>query len=51
MDVVLVTAEDLDDALLPAGNLREPLTALGRADVVVVREEEIGAVVQARCGR
>jgi len=41
MDVVLVTAEDLDDAVLPAGNLREPLTALGRADVVVVREEEI----------
>ena len=31
----------LDDVLLPAGNLREPLTALGRADVVVVREEEI----------
>jgi tetraacyldisaccharide 4'-kinase len=41
MDVVLVTAEDIDDVLLPAGNLREPLTALGRADVVVVREEEI----------
>jgi tetraacyldisaccharide 4'-kinase len=31
----------MDDVLLPAGNLREPLTALGRADVVVVREEEI----------
>ena len=41
MDVVLVTAEDMDDVLLPAGNLREPQTALGRADVVVVREEEI----------
>jgi tetraacyldisaccharide 4'-kinase len=41
MDVVLVTAEDMDDVLLPAGNLREPLAALGRADVVVVREEEI----------
>ena len=40
MDVVLVTEEDLDDALLPAGNLREPLSALTRADVVVVREEE-----------
>jgi tetraacyldisaccharide 4'-kinase len=47
LDVVLVTAEDLDDVLLPAGNLREPLTALGRADVVVVREEELEAV-QAR---
>ena len=40
VDVVLVTAEDLDDALLPAGNLRERLGALGRADVLVVREEE-----------
>jgi len=40
LDVVLVTAEDLDDALLPAGDLREPLAALRRADVVVVREEE-----------
>ena len=26
--------------LLPAGNLREELGALGRADVVVLREEE-----------
>jgi len=43
MDVVLVTAEDMEDALLPAGNLREPLGALARADVVVVREEEIVA--------
>ena len=41
MDVVLVTSEDLEDALLPAGNLREPMSALRRADVVVVREEEI----------
>jgi tetraacyldisaccharide 4'-kinase len=47
VDVVLVTAEDLDDVLLPAGNLREPLSALLRADVVVVREEELDAV-QAR---
>jgi tetraacyldisaccharide 4'-kinase len=40
LDVVLVTEEDLDDALLPAGNLREGLAALRRADVVVIREEE-----------
>jgi tetraacyldisaccharide 4'-kinase len=39
--VVLVTAQDLDDALLPAGNLREPLQALARADFVAVREEEM----------
>lgn len=46
VDVVLVTAEDLDDALLPAGNRREPLSALQRADLVVLREEEMEAVEQ-----
>ena len=40
MDVVVVTEEDLEDALLPAGNRREALRALRRADAVVVREEE-----------
>jgi tetraacyldisaccharide 4'-kinase len=40
VDVVLVTADDLDDALLPAGNRRESLTVLRRADVVALREEE-----------
>jgi tetraacyldisaccharide 4'-kinase len=44
MDVVLVTAEDLEDALLPAGNRREGLNALRRADAVVVREEQRGVV-------
>ncbi|HEY4356715.1 MAG TPA: tetraacyldisaccharide 4'-kinase [Acidobacteriaceae bacterium] len=39
-DIVLITAEDLDDVLLPAGNLREPLVALRRADALVMREEE-----------
>jgi len=34
-DIVLVTPEDLRDVLLPAGRLREPLSALGRADAVV----------------
>ena len=40
VDIALVTEEDLADALLPAGNRREPLDALRRADVVVIREEE-----------
>jgi tetraacyldisaccharide 4'-kinase len=40
VDVVLLTREDVEDHLLPGGNLREPLTALARADVVVLREEE-----------
>jgi len=43
-EVVLVTADDLDEVLLPAGNLREPLIALRRADFVTVREEEMEAV-------
>ena len=41
MDIVLVTAEDLDDMLLPAGNLREGFSALRRADVIVVRQDEV----------
>ncbi|HEY6306329.1 MAG TPA: tetraacyldisaccharide 4'-kinase [Candidatus Angelobacter sp.] len=34
-DIVLVQASDLEDSLLPAGRLREPLSALRRADVAV----------------
>lgn len=41
VDIVLVTADDLEDVLLPAGNLREDLSALRRADVLVVRENEV----------
>ena len=40
-DVVLLTAQDLNDTLLPAGNLREGFDALQRADAVVVREDEL----------
>jgi tetraacyldisaccharide 4'-kinase len=40
VDIVLLTQEDVEDSLLPAGNLREPLSALAEADVVVLREEE-----------
>ena len=39
-DLVLITAEDLLDSLLPAGNLRESLRALRRADAVLIRQEE-----------
>jgi len=35
-DIVLVTADDARDSLLPAGRLREPLTSLQRADAVVL---------------
>lgn len=40
IDMVLLTAEDARDALLPAGNLREPLCSLRRASILVVRAEE-----------
>ena len=40
VDIVLLTQADVEDTLLPAGNLREPLAALAEADVVVLREEE-----------
>ena len=40
VDVVVLTRRELEDELLPAGNLREPLGAMQRADVVVLREED-----------
>ncbi len=43
-ELVLVTAADLHEALLPAGNLREPLTALRRAHALAVREEDLRVV-------
>jgi tetraacyldisaccharide 4'-kinase len=38
-DIVLLNQEDLSDKLLPAGRLREPISALNRADVVVVDQD------------
>lgn len=40
VDIVLLTQDDVEDTLLPAGNLREPLSAVANADIVVLREEE-----------
>ncbi len=40
IDIVLLTKVDVEDTLLPAGNLREPLSTLTQADIVVLREEE-----------
>ncbi|HYA96741.1 MAG TPA: tetraacyldisaccharide 4'-kinase, partial [Methylomirabilota bacterium] len=37
-DIVLVTPYDAQDRLLPGGRLREPLSALRRADAVVLTE-------------
>jgi tetraacyldisaccharide 4'-kinase len=36
LDIVIVTAEDLDDRPVPFGRLREPVAALAHADAIVV---------------
>jgi tetraacyldisaccharide 4'-kinase len=38
-DIVLITATDARDALLPFGRLREPMSSLARADAVVLSED------------
>jgi tetraacyldisaccharide 4'-kinase len=40
VDIVVVHASDLRERLLPAGRLREPLFGLGRANVIVLRQED-----------
>ncbi|GAC1356361.1 MAG: tetraacyldisaccharide 4'-kinase [Acidobacteriaceae bacterium] len=44
LDIVLLTRKDVEDVLLPAGDLREPLSTLKRADVIVLREDEAEAL-------
>jgi tetraacyldisaccharide 4'-kinase len=44
VDIVLVNSEDLADSLLPAGNLREELSALKRAAVLAIPEGDDAAV-------
>ncbi|MFC5863720.1 tetraacyldisaccharide 4'-kinase [Acidicapsa dinghuensis] len=44
VDIVLVNLEDLRDFLLPAGNLREPFSALARAHVLAVPAQDDEAV-------
>ncbi len=36
VDILLINQEDWNDCLLPAGNLREPLQAFERADVIAI---------------
>lgn len=40
LDIVLMHRSDLQQRLLPAGRLREPLASLRRADVIVLRQED-----------
>ncbi|MDR3734248.1 MAG: tetraacyldisaccharide 4'-kinase [Acidobacteriaceae bacterium] len=46
VEIVLLLQADFNDHLLPAGNLREPLSALRRADIIVLRAED--AALEAR---
>ena len=39
-EIVLLPSEDLTGSLLPTGRLREPITALKRADAVVLTEDQ-----------
>ncbi len=39
-DIVLLSPGDLDDRLLPSGRLREPPSALHRADAIVLSQDE-----------
>jgi len=48
IEIILLLAADLRDHLLPAGNLREPLSALRRADVIVLREEDAALAASLR---
>lgn len=40
LDIVVLHASDFEEMLLPAGRLREPLSALRRASVIVLRAED-----------
>jgi tetraacyldisaccharide 4'-kinase len=40
LDIVLMHRSDLRERLLPAGRLREPLSSLRRAGVIVLRQED-----------
>ena len=40
LDIVLINSEDLADSLLPAGNLREPLSTLSRANILAIPEND-----------
>ncbi len=41
LDILLLKREDLTDALLPYGNLREPLSSMKRADLLVLSYQEV----------
>ena len=48
VEIVLLHRSDFETTLLPAGRLREPLSALERADFVVLREKDGDLAARAR---
>ena len=48
IDLVLLNYDDWHDRLLPAGNLREPVRVLGRADCVVIPADQSGLEAELR---
>ena len=50
IDILLLSRRDLTDHLLPVGNLREPLLAAKRADVIAIPEDEpeVAEYIQSR---
>jgi tetraacyldisaccharide 4'-kinase len=55
LDIVVLHRSDIEGRLLPAGRLREPLSSLKRAGVIVLRQEDaelestIGAYARSDC--
>ena len=47
-DILLLNRDDWQDSLLPAGNLREPLRAAARADVIAIPAEDPGFEAELR---
>jgi len=41
IDILMIKREDLRDYLLPAGRLREPLSSINRADVIILTYQEV----------
>lgn len=41
LDVVLLKKKDINDYLLPYGNLREPLSSLKRADILILSYQDV----------
>lgn len=48
VDIVLLDREDWTGSLLPAGNLREPLSAIRRATIVAIPAEDSGLETELR---